>query len=91
MECRTTRSSVVFAGPTRIDGVDELLPAGAYDVDTDEEMIDGLSFVAWRRVNTTIIVRSGGSVRAYTVRPSDLDASIRSESAIQDESSPHSG
>ena len=33
-----------------------LLPAGAYEVITDEEMIEGLSFPCFRRVATMIMV-----------------------------------
>ncbi|MHA0111058.1 hypothetical protein ACXYUI_28570, partial [Klebsiella pneumoniae] len=36
------------------------LPAGAYEVVTDEEMIEGLSFASWRRIATMINVPSEG-------------------------------
>jgi len=55
---------VTFKHPFLIRGVDRLLPAGAYQVITDEEMIEGLSFASFRRVATLIIVpaaMSGGS------------------------------
>lgn len=35
--------------------MDEKLDAGTYIVETLEELIDGLSFVAFRRVSTTIV------------------------------------
>jgi hypothetical protein len=37
------------------------LPAGAYEVITDEEMIEGLSFAAFRRVATLIVVPAAAS------------------------------
>ena len=37
-------------------GIDRLLPAGGYEVITDEEMIEGLSFAVFRRVATMIMV-----------------------------------
>ena len=36
--------NITFKHPFRIKGIDRLLPAGAYEVITDEEMIEGLSF-----------------------------------------------
>jgi hypothetical protein len=40
----------------RIKGIDRLLSPGAYEVVTDEEMIQGLSFPCFRRVATMIMV-----------------------------------
>jgi hypothetical protein len=56
MTIRSRRETVTFQHPFRIRGVDRLLPAGAYEVITDEEMIEGLSFAAFRRVATMIMV-----------------------------------
>ena len=56
MTTRSRRETVTFQHPFRIKGVDRLLSAGAYEVITDEEMIEGLSFAAFRRVATMIIV-----------------------------------
>jgi hypothetical protein len=50
------RELVTFKHPFRIRGVDRLLPAGDYEVVTDDEAIDGLSFAAFRRVATMIMV-----------------------------------
>jgi hypothetical protein len=56
MTIRSRRETITFAHPFRIKGVDRSLPAGAYEVITDEEMIEGLSFAAYRRVATMIVV-----------------------------------
>ena len=56
MTIRSRRETVTFKHPFRIRGVDRLLPAGAYAVITDEEMIEGLSFAAFRRIATMIVV-----------------------------------
>jgi hypothetical protein len=47
---------VTFRHPFRINGVDRLLQAGAYEVVTDEELIEGLSFPCFRRVATMIMI-----------------------------------
>ncbi len=47
---RSRRETVTFRHPFRIKGIDRQLQAGAYEVVTDEEMIEGLSFPCFRRV-----------------------------------------
>lgn len=56
MTMRTRRETVIFKHPVRINGIERLLPAGAYEVVTDEEMIEGLSFPSFRRIATMIMV-----------------------------------
>jgi hypothetical protein len=56
MTTRSRRETVTFLHPARIKGVDRLIPAGAYEVVTDEEMIEGLSFASYRRVATMIML-----------------------------------
>lgn len=56
---------MTFKRAFQIRGIDRLLPAGAYEVITDEEMIEGLSFPSFRRVATMIMVpaaQSHGSI-----------------------------
>ncbi len=56
MTTRSRRETVHFKHPFRIKGIDRLLPSGDYEVVTDEEMIEGLSFASYRRVATMIMV-----------------------------------
>jgi len=58
MTRRSRRETVHFKHSFRIKGIDRLLPPGDYDVCTDEEMIEGLSFPCYRRVATLIVVPS---------------------------------
>ena len=76
---RTTRESITFDRPFSLSAVDEMQPAGPYTVAIDEELIEGLSFLAYRRVATTIYLplRSGaGSLQALTVDPRELAAAL---------------
>lgn len=77
MQERTTRKSVTFVRPFSLSGIDEKLEAGAYDVETREELIEGLSFVAYRRVSTTIVMAAKGYGRAarqvVEIDPVDLE------------------
>ena len=56
MITRSRRETVHFKHPFRIKGIDRLLPPGAYEVVTDEEMIEGPSFPSFRRVATMIMI-----------------------------------
>jgi len=77
MTMRTTRRTVTFTRSFALSDIDGFLPAGSYEVETDEEMIDNLSFLAWRRVATIIHVRKDGAVQAVKVNPLELDAVLR--------------
>lgn len=54
MTTRTTTRLVTFRKTFGLAGVDRTLPPGDYRVDMDEDLIDGLSFLAWRRTSTII-------------------------------------
>ena len=56
MTMRSRHETITFQHPFRIRGIERLLPPGAYEIITDEEMIEGLSFPAFRRVATMIMV-----------------------------------
>jgi hypothetical protein len=78
MMTRTSRKTVTFVHPFLLKGVDRLLPPGKYQVITDEELIDGLSFPVYRRVATIILVPAqahpAASVEMVTVDPLELRA-----------------
>ena len=66
MTTRSRRETVHFKHPFRIKGIDRLLLPGAYEVVTDEEMIEGLSFPCYRRVATMIMVPGAPPHQAST-------------------------
>ncbi|MGY8704266.1 hypothetical protein RAD16_00800 [Bradyrhizobium sp. 18BD] len=67
MTIRSRHETVTFKHPFHLRGIARELPAGAYEVVTDEETIDGLSFEVWRRVATMITVPAEG-MRGATER-----------------------
>ena len=52
MLSRTTTRTVTFLMPFSVAAASREIPAGAYFIETDEELIQGLSFPAYRRVAT---------------------------------------
>ena len=77
MSVRTRRKLMTFAQPFLLRAVDSLLPAGTYKVDIDEELIDGLSFLAYRRTATWLhlpsIATTSGTSQMILVQPSELE------------------
>ena len=75
---RVTRNIVSFQHPFEIAGVEGEHPEGTYVVETIEEPIGGLSFIAYRRVSTTIALASRRfgptSRQVVTINPLDLVA-----------------
>ena len=78
---RTSKSTVTFHSPfTLNDRVGEL-PAGTYDIETDQEEILGAERIAYRRVTTLLFVQSRGGTRTLTVDPEHLEAALHRDAA----------
>jgi hypothetical protein len=60
MTMRSTRSTVTFSNPFTLSGYSGELPAGDYEVLVEEELLQGLSFEAYRRTATYLTVRGKG-------------------------------
>lgn len=85
MTMRTTSKTVIFANSFTLGDFDEVLPPGSYNVETDEELLEGLSFRAYRRTLTLIHLpaKSGlpGLSRTLTIDPDELDAALKRDAA----------
>jgi hypothetical protein len=74
---RTQRRTIEFRHAFLLKGIDRILPPGKYDVVSDEELIEGLSFPVYRRVSTIIFVPAAAQASAIemvTVHPRDLQS-----------------
>lgn len=86
MTIRSRRETITFQHPFRIRGIDRLLPPGAYEVITDEETIEGLSFPAYRRVATMIMVPVGASaMELVSIGSVDLSDAQRIDASMSRE------
>ena len=76
MTVRTGSQTVTFHRSFYLKDVDRMLPPGDYRVVTDEEVIEGLSFTAYHRISTEILVpaAAGCAVEMMTIDPMDLQA-----------------
>lgn len=86
MNRRSTRSTVTFSNPFTLPGYPGELPAGDYEVLVEEELLQGLSFEAYRRTATYMTVRGTGAhagrseLRVTSV--SDLKEALRRDADI---------
>ncbi len=80
---RTTKSRVTFRAPFSLRGIDGVQPAGSYDVDTDEEAIEGNGHTVYRRVATILYLTSHGVTLSCTIRPDDLAAALARDAAAE--------
>ena len=76
MDERVTSRAVTFVRPFSLSGIDGELAAGSYTIETVEEPIAGLSFLAYRRVSTAIVLSANGgrSRQIVTIDPQELAA-----------------
>jgi len=86
MTIRSRRETITFKHPFRLRGVERVLPAGPYEVVTDEEMIEGLSFASWRRVATMMTVPAegsrGGVMEMLSIGSVDLADAMASDASV---------
>jgi hypothetical protein len=75
---RSSRTTVRFLHPFYLAEVDGPQPAGIYEVETLEQQLEGVSFIAYRRVSTTIILRhpTSNAYQVAAIDPKDLAAAL---------------
>ncbi len=89
MEPRITTSTVTFAHPFLIPGHKGELPAGSYEFLVEEELLQGVSFEAYRRTASWLVVgnlrRPQAPFEMRDVSPRDLDAALDRDRAATDQ------
>jgi hypothetical protein len=83
---RTSSRTITFLHPFRLSGVDDTQPAGRYLVETDEEMIESVSFPAYRRLATLLRLagRPGSteSARVVDINPAELSQALAKDAEV---------
>lgn len=81
---RTTETTVTFRRPFALRSLGRSpQPAGTYRVVVDEEQIQGISFLAYQRVSTTLhvpaIAVTRGPQQSFVVDPAELEAALEAD------------
>lgn len=82
---RTTRTSVTFSHPFSLAGIDGVQHAGTYRIEAVEVRLDNMSFIAYRRVSTTIetpAVSSASLRRQVTIDPVELETALKRDRSV---------
>jgi hypothetical protein len=75
MTTRMTSKTVIFAQPFVVDEEDGEQPPGIYTVETEEELLETVSFPAYRRVSTVMHCHSNSGITKYvSIDPDALAA-----------------
>lgn len=85
MTTRITKQNVTFSRPFLLPTLGEEQPAGSYLIEIDEELIQSLSFIAYRRVRTTIYLHAAGDANitgAATIDARELEAALAADKLI---------
>lgn len=89
MNIRSSRKQVTFSHAFTLSGYSDELPAGDYEILVEEELLQGLSFEAYRRTSTYMMVEGKGSHAGRTeMRPvteKDLEAALGRDLAFSTE------
>lgn len=85
MPTRTTETTVTFRRPFKLCALDHTQPAGTYRVAVDDEEIEGLSFVSYRRVATMLhtpaVATTNGRHEMYLVDAVELAAALAADAS----------
>ena len=78
---RTTLTTITFLRPFSLTDVDGVQPAGTYTVETIDTTLDNLSFIAYRRVSTSIMLPAVGAAarqrQVIFIDPLELEAALK--------------
>jgi hypothetical protein len=89
MSTRTKHTTVHFSAPFALRGVEEIQPPGEYAIDEDEELIDGISWLAYRRVATFIhlpaLVSNGRTSQLISIDHAELEAALQQDRDAEDD------
>jgi hypothetical protein len=77
---KTTRTTVSFSNPFTLRNLEGVQPAGEYVVLNDDELIEGLSRIAYRRLatlfQTPAVSASQQPTQSFSISRTELDAAL---------------
>ena len=80
MTNRVSKRLVTFKKPFSLDSIERQWPAGNYTIETEEEPLDSISFLAYRTICTTMILHhptgKSGKHIFIEIEASELDAAL---------------
>ena len=86
MLTRSTKSMVTFANAFTVGGCQGKLPPGTYEIVVEEELLQRLSFEAYRRTATYFMVKGNkaGQTTMHMTTQEDLEHAIACDRALSE-------
>jgi len=83
---RTTLTNITFLRPFSLTESDGVQPAGTYTDETIDTTLDNLSFIAYRRVSTSIMLPAVGVVarqrQVIFIDRLELEAAVKRDAQV---------
>ena len=76
MTTQTTVRQVTFGRRFKLPHMDRPFPPGIYEIEIDQEALDPMASVAFRRTATRIRLHSRGMMQVLTIDSKDLDDAL---------------
>jgi hypothetical protein len=76
MSIRTTLTTISFRFSFNLACIAEALPAGDYQLEADEELVEGTSNPTYRRIATFLHVPRGSGKAIFPIDPKELEAAL---------------
>ena len=82
MTTRTTVANVTFTRPFKLANMEGAYPPGVYEIEMDDEVLDTVSRLAYRRTATRIRLNSPGVHQLLTIDQQDLEAALNDDAPL---------
>lgn len=79
---------VAFLSPFTLGKDPEVYPAGTYDVETKEEVVERGGYMAHVRTGTMLIIPTASGTRSRPVEGSDLDKALARDGEVEPSENP---
>ena len=85
---RYTTRRIVFVSPFTLGKDQEVYPAGAYDVETREDLVESGGFTAHVRTATMLIISTATGTRSRPVEGSELEEALARDAETEPSENP---
>ena len=88
MLTRTIEERVTFNNPFKVPGQSKLVPAGSYRINITQELLEGLTFLAYRKTLITLYIPKNDSYclpneHSIIFEPQDFEFLLQKDKAAQ--------
>ena len=85
MNARSTRSTVKFLQPFSLREHSGVLPAGDYEIVVEEELLQDMNFLGYRKSATYLIVDCKGRTEMREISGNDLESVLNRDQPANDD------